>query len=281
MLLSARFTIALTLVICGVGLCSLAAAQEAQTRKVPSGSISGKVTIQGHGAPGIVVGLRYTDPDSQREPMLKATTDANGNFRIVGAPGRCQVAPIAPGFVVIDFAFNAQGKTIVIAKGETVDGIDFALIPGGAITGKVSDAEGRPVVEERVILLPSDSPSSQGVRTTSPDTSRIGQTDDRGIYRIFGLKAGHYKVAVSNSLTGVEVTARKPPYEKTFYPDTTNISKAIAVEVTAGGETANIDIVVGRTLPTFGAGGRIVDGVTGKPVVNLRWGLPRISDSTR
>jgi hypothetical protein len=69
------------------------------------------------------------------------------------------------------------------------------------------------------------------------------------------------------------VTATRRPYKQTFCPDTTNVSKARVVEVTAGSEVANIDIVVGRTVPTFSASGRMVDGATGRPILNRRWGL--------
>jgi hypothetical protein len=277
----ARCLIALALLTCGVGLCSLAAAQERQTRKSPTGTITGKVTIQSKGAPRILIGLRCNEPDSQRQPTLKASTDENGHYRIDGvSPGTCVVAPVAPGFIVTDYAFNSPGKTVVIVEDETVDDIDFTLVAGGVITGKVVDADGRPLIEERITLLPSDS-SNQGAQTASPRGPRTSQTDDRGIYRIFGVTAGHYKVGVSLSGDSGQVSPTRRPYQQTFYPDTTNFSKGTVVEVTEGGETSNIDIVVGRTLQTFSASGQIVDGETGRPVINRRWGLAQMSGSMK
>ena len=35
----------------------------------------------------------------------------------------------------------------MVEVGESTEGVDFALTEGGVITGRVTDAEGRPVVE--------------------------------------------------------------------------------------------------------------------------------------
>jgi hypothetical protein len=277
----ARYSTAfLFFVIWSFGMSAPVAAQEERAGKNPIGTVTGKVTIQNKGARGVVVGLRRNDSASQREPTLKATTDESGDYRIGGiAPGRYVIAPLAPGFVVTDYPFSSQGKTILIVEGDTVEDINFALVPGGVITGKVVDADGRPVIEERITLLPSD-PVNKGAKTAFPNGPRNAQTDDRGIYRIFGVAAGHYKVAVNLAPNGGQVTPIRRPYQQTFYPDTANVSKAGVVEVSEGGETSNIDIVIGRALQTFSVSGQIVDGETGRPVLNRRWGLARISDNS-
>jgi hypothetical protein len=276
----ARYSIALLLfVIWGFGMFSPVSAQDERAGKNPTGTVTGKVTIRSKGVRGIVVGLRRNDSASQREPTLKATTDESGDYRIGSiAPGRYVIAPLAPGFVVTDYSFSSEGKTILIVEGETVEDIDFALVRGGVITGKVVDADGRPVIEERITLLPSD-PVNKGAKTAFPNGPRNTQTDDRGIYRIFGVAAGHYKVVVNLSPNGGQVTPIRRPYQQTFYPDTTNVSKAAVVEVSEGGETSDIDIVVGRTLQAFSVSGKIVDGETGRPVLDRRWGLARIGDN--
>src|SRR5439155_7492049 len=55
-----------------------------------------------------------------------------------------------------------------------------------------------------------------------------------------------------------------------------NADEAGIVEVSEGSEAKNIDIIVGRSLPTFAASGKVVDGETGQPVAGLRFGLRRI-----
>jgi len=50
-------------------------------------------------------------------------------------PGSCMIFPVAPGLVVADSASRFSTRTIVIAEGETVDNVDFELLPGGIVTG--------------------------------------------------------------------------------------------------------------------------------------------------
>ena len=174
--------------------------------------------------------------------MPRTITDFDGNYRLEGvAPGHYVVMPIAPAFVVTDYSFRSIGKTIVIGSGEHVEGIDFALTRGGVITGKVADSNGRPVIEERVILIQAD--PAQPAILASPNWPRNAVTDDRGIYRIFGVPGGHYKVVVGQTGNGGLESPMRRAYQQTFYPDTTDQRKATIVEVTEGGEAANIDIV--------------------------------------
>src|SRR5678815_5790840 len=76
---------------------------------------------------------------------------------------------------------------------------------------------------------------------SSRTESRI-QTDDRGIYRLFGLGPGKYKLSASRNVrTGFGQPARFLP---TYYPATTDPLKATIIEVTEGSELTGIDINV-------------------------------------
>ena len=99
------------------------------------------------------------------------------------------------------------------------------------------------------------------------------RTDDRGIYRAYGLRQGKYKVYVAQSgfLPGDIPTS----YRQTYYPSVTDESKASVVEVSEGSETTNIDIVLGRALPTFKIRGRVLDAETGKPLPKIKYGVYR------
>jgi hypothetical protein len=272
----------LGLVIGSLGFYSKAAAQLAPLEKNPAGTISGKVTIHGKGTAGIVIGLRAADPGSRPGLLVKVTSDEEGNYRFSGvASGRWLVIPFAPASVVASSSLNSfgsKGKMIVVAAGESVDGIDFTLVGGGVITGKVTDSDGRPLIEERLYLIPVDS-TTPGVTAPLPDATRPPQTDDRGVYRAFGLAPGRYKVSVGQPEKSGVVMPTRRAYQQTFYPDTINPAKATVVEVTEGGEASQIDIVVGRSLKTFSATGQMVDAETGKPVVGKRWSLARLTEN--
>jgi hypothetical protein len=215
-------------------------------QKLTTGSVSGSVTLKGKCVPGIGVALRSVGSDQPR-PALIATTDPEGNYRISRVPaGQYQVAPIAPTFVITEMMVAGhQGKLVILTEGESVDGIDFTLVKGGVITGKVLDADGRPVVEEPLSLTAAD--SDNPVMQVQQFNFR---TDDRGVYRIFGMPAGRYRVAVGQSSRMAALGTGQPrrPYRLTFHPDAADASQATIVEVLEGGESAGIDITVGRIL---------------------------------
>jgi hypothetical protein len=262
----------LTALVLGcLGCLSAAQSQTSPNQKVATGTVSGRVTLRGKGVQGIGVALRTSERD-QRRAALIGTTDAEGNYQISKVPaGQYQAAPIAPTFVIPEMNRSGhEGKLVVLSEGENVVGIDFTLVKAGVITGKVTDAEGKPVVEERLNLMAVDS-TNQDVRSRLLDF----RTDDRGVYRIFGLAAGRYKVAVGqdNHLGAFGGGRGRRPYKLTFHPDATDFSQATIVEVLEGGETSGIDITVGRFLDGYAASGRIIDGETGQPLAKIRIGV--------
>ena len=256
------------LLICCACFCQQA---NSQTAKPDSkATISGKVTVKGKPAAGIVVGLRSREP-GQFDPTFKATTDQDGKYRIAEIPqGKYLIAPVAPAFVTTNVD-DFDGQSLIVNEGENIEGIDFDLIRGGVITGKVTDAEGHPIVEEGVNLL-SDDPRGG----SSYYLWGSFHTDDRGIYRIFGIRPGRYKVSVGNEslYRGVGRGRRSRPI--TFHPDVREAAKAVVIEVGEGTEATKIDITISRVLEGYSVSGRVVDGETGKPVSNVAISLSKI-----
>jgi len=248
-------------------LVLMAAQRNAQTpepKTKPAGSISGRVTIGEKPAPGITVIVSGSNPTA---PMGQETSDADGNYHIGGlASGQINVTPVAPVYVLPTSAMFGQGRVVNLSTNEAVEGIDFKLTRGGVITGRITDADGRPVIEERISLIAVD---QNGVVVRGPTMRSANflmyQTDDRGVYRIYGLLAGHYKLSVGDegSNGGLRATGY---YPRTYYPDSPEISKAAIIDVSEGGETKNIDIKLGRRALTYSASGRIVDADGGKPL---------------
>src|SRR5205823_4468680 len=118
-----------------------------------------------------------------------------------------------------------------------------------------------PIVEEAINLLSADYPRS-GYANNLPGF----QTDDRGIYRIFGIRPGRYKVSIGEENIGIHRglgTERSMPI--TFYPDASDAAKATVIEIGEGTEANRIDITIGHTIEDFAVSGRVVDGETGKP----------------
>ncbi|HEY6230713.1 MAG TPA: carboxypeptidase-like regulatory domain-containing protein [Pyrinomonadaceae bacterium] len=245
--------------------------------KTVTSSVSGRITVHGKGAPGITVAMRTQNnlPSTLTQP-IKAVTDGDGNYRLTAVPpGSYQVFPIAPGYVSPDYATTAGRKTLLLSENEDVQGIDFSLEPGGVITGKVTDADGRPVIEEHITLSPEGEIKGRG-QMPVPGAERV-LTDDRGIYRIYGVPEGRYKISagVADDDPNFDPRGGRISYKRTYYPDVADFENAKVLEVVEGGELKNIDIVLGRSLPAFSVSGRVVDGETGRPVMGLRFMLQR------
>ncbi len=228
--------------------------------KAPRATISGKVTIGGKGVSGVVVGLAVATPSSSIQvTRFRGVTDEDGNYRIKNLPpDTYQVLVAAPAYVQSD-----GRKSVVVGKNEVVENVDITLNRGGVITGKVTDVDGRPVVEEQIFFSATESRLPY---------LRMVRTDDRGVYRAFGLPPGRYTVSAGkDSVSSFGRTGDGP--QRTYYPSSLNASDATTIEVNEGSEANDIDITLGRQVSTYTARGRIIDGDTSQPLPNARIGI--------
>lgn len=244
---------------------------QAQTtaEKVVSGSISGKVTIKGKPAVRIMVLANdVREGRSSNTGRYRARTDQTGSYRITNlTAGTYEISTITPALVPAN-----QSGSVVVSEGEQVEDVDLLLVPGGVITGKITDSEGEPVIGQAVKITPLNNLFPSGFRTTLMTRLHIdNSTDDRGVYRAFGLPAGKYKVSVGES--GFGMRSSQEYYKETFYPSVSEAAKATVIEVTEGSEANNIDIVLGRPIGTFRVTGRLVDGETGRPIPSIRYSV--------
>src|SRR2546428_6097958 len=194
-------------------------AQAAET-KAGTATVSGRVTLKGEPARGVMVILQAQNQNASNAP--RARTDKSGRFKFAGLPaGRYSAFAVAPGYVspYEDPIFSVRGKTINLADGEKVENIDLEIKRGGVITGKVTDSQGRPVIEGIVNLSRlnvSNQPLGLPRQSVNYDMYR---TDDRGFYRIYEITEGRYLVSVGGS-------------------------EARMIEVSEGSEAVDIDITV-------------------------------------
>lgn len=157
MVSSGRYAISSILLVLSTVI--IAQAQGASD-KTSGATITGKVTIKGEGAPGIAVVLVQNVEDRQRPTRHRAFTDGTGTYRITNVPpGNYRATTTTPEFVAVAELPNPfdKSKTLLINKDETVESIDFELIRGGVITGRVTDSDGRPVIEETVSISSEES----------------------------------------------------------------------------------------------------------------------------
>ncbi|HKQ77311.1 MAG TPA: hypothetical protein VJ810_26670 [Blastocatellia bacterium] len=230
-------------------------------------SITGRVTIENEAAQDIAVVLQpATGSYPPPPPVAHATTDKEGRFKLTNAaPGRYHVIPLAAAYFAPSEDRVAPGKPVTLLKGENLEGVELELIPGGVITGRVTTAGGYPVIGREIYARLIDLRVLQRLPGVSHGESRF-KTDDRGIYRVYGLPAGRYIVSVQSQGRGRSAS--------TFHPGVTEESQAKPIEVLAGKVVENVEIRLPPITRDYEASGRVVDEATGQPItkIKLDWG---------
>lgn len=262
--LSPSFTalLLLTLIYC-------ASAARAQTNVEPA-TISGRITLDGQPARSIKVSLvpgPYGSPETPGRQSVR--TDEEGNYEFKGlSAGRYGL--LAASYVYVsDELFSLPSKPFklcTVAAGEKLTAQDIRLVRGGVITGRVTDADGKPVILEPINLSFVE---QSGKRQEFPGIlhREMLETDDRGVYRCFGLLPGRYLVSVGKDVGGGSTTGRAQGfYRCVYYPGVAEAERAELVEVSPGGEVTGIDIRLGTKEKTFSARGRAIDAINGQAV---------------
>ena len=239
------------------------AGAQAPAPQTGTARLAGQVKVGEKGLAGAIVSVSGTG--GQRNlPFAanaggQAVTDAEGRFEIANvAAGPFRLTVSAPGYVL-----NGGEATGQVGEGQAVDNLAFTLVRGGVITGRVTSSSGRPVIGEPVMLQPATATAGQPGQPGRPPGGTIFRTDDRGIYRIFGLAAGQYIVSVGRGDGGRGATM----WQRTFYPEALVREEATAVPVEAGQEVTGIDIRISARA-TYAISGRVVDA-EGNPLPGL------------
>ena len=138
----------------------------------------------------------------------------------------------------------SDAEVVTVESGQTTDGVDIVLQPGGAISGTVVDNFGRPATSVRVETYDSDGYPAPGFATV----------DGTGLYTFGGLPTGDYKVYFVGG----------PQYTPEWYDDKPTRAQADPVHVTQPATTTGINV----ELQMSGISGRVVNEA-GEPVVGV------------
>jgi 5-hydroxyisourate hydrolase-like protein (transthyretin family) len=248
-------------------------AQPGET-KTGTATISGLVTLKGEPARGVVVILRNNETIRWPAKAPRARADENGRFSFTSvAAGNYFISAVAPGYVSPEKT-DFDGRKLSVADGETVENVDLEIKRGGVITGRIIDSQGRPVIEEHVTLKELD--ENQGFLLFSPNFDMF-RTDDRGVYRIYGLPAGRYLVSVGYAPSGQSIAKSRTFYPRVFYPNATSESAAKVIDVSEGSEATDVDITISDPKEGRNVSGRVVDADTGKPLGGVKIEVRRVS----
>jgi hypothetical protein len=267
--------------------------QAKAAQALPAGLISGRVVTADTGRPVKRARVLVTAAEL---PQGRATlTDDSGAFEITALPaGRYSLNASKTGFIALSYGQRRPlqaGTPLQLAEGQQLKGVELRLPRGGAISGHIFDEDGEPMPGAAVRLMRYE--YLQGDRRLVP----VGadQTDDRGLYRIWGLNPGEYYVSaigrspnpgrgpgagrmgggpaggavMAEALAGAagnvvmfpgQADSQDAPvgYAPTYYPGATSIAEARPVALGLSAEALNIDFGV-QLVRTARVGGRVVN----------------------
>jgi protocatechuate 3,4-dioxygenase beta subunit len=268
-----------------------AGAQDAQPRDTTpatpaTSSITGRVVTADTGKPVKRAQVRISGTGRGGRSTI---TDDQGVYTVTAlSAGSYTVTASKNGFVDAIYGQRRPlqpGTPVQLTDNQRAGSVDLRLIRGGVITGHVLDEDGEPLM--RAVVTIQRYQYLQGNRQLTPAGG--DQTDDRGVYRVFGLPAGDYYVSVSVAGLGqflgrglqqlaagiggfggpggrggrgagfgaVDETEASG-YAPTYYPGVVSASDAGKVTVGPGQEVGGIDFQI--QLVPFATVGGIVGG---------------------
>jgi len=169
---------------------------------------------------------------------------------------------------------NDDGAVLSLKPGQTVSDALFRMTVSGVVTGHVTNEDGEAMIRVQVVALRG--PSEEEIEDEASFTSRkrelravsSAQTDDRGQYRIFGLKPGEYYIKVTDSFEPDRNIAVDEgywvqqflgsEYAPVYFPDVTQANQAQVVSVKAGNEV-QADVFMQR-IKTVEIAGHVIGG---------------------
>ena len=230
---------------------------QADKRQPDPCTISGRVVTAAEGTPIKSARVALVEQNAARHPhVFAASTDNDGRFEIKKVdPGRYEF--VASHTAYISQRYQARGTNdgaiLALVPGQEVNAVLFRLVRGGAITGRVIDEAGEPMVSVLPVSILQKA-SAEEIEEAGPRgknrellESSSATTDDRGEYRVFGLKPGDYYIKAAETGSprgqvvwdGTEWMIRQElgsQYAPLFYPGVVQVDQAQAVSLAAGEE---------------------------------------------
>lgn len=199
-----------------------------------TGAIRGKVINEtGQALPDAAVSIRAYGSSG---PGQMITTGRDGTFEVSGLDRLVYlISASAPAYTTQPRdPDNTEATSYRVGDSATL-----VLLKGGVITGSVTAAGTEPIVGVRV--------RAQMIRDGNGLPPRYGSvvrdrtTDDRGIYRIYGLPTGTYLVMAGGGGGFMGMVNAYDADAPTYAPSSTR-DTAAEINVRAGEETAGVDI---------------------------------------
>ena len=186
--------------------------RDTQRPAVGTSRISGTV-MSAEPQPRPLRRVRVRISGTELEMSRTTITTDDGRFSFDTLPaGRYTLLATKDGYVATQFGAvraGRPGRPVALAAGQARE-VSLQLPRGAVITGVLRDPQGDPAPGLTVAALSPRLAPGGGEQRLIPVPSSEALTDDRGIYRIFGLASGSYIVMAlprfPNAAMGGEVT---------------------------------------------------------------------------
>ena len=157
--------------------------------------------LTGNPLPDADVLLR--DLSFERAVPEPVSTDAQGNVEFQVKPGGYALSADAPGVGTVSYGEldNLVSLVLQLPPGETSKLVTLAIFPRATVSGIVRDELGEPVHRASIGLLRA-AWSDGGIHFAGGTTA---ETDDKGFYKIFNVRAGSYSVCAQAQVSQVPV----------------------------------------------------------------------------
>jgi len=224
-------------VMASLALISLTFIGPAQ-QKPAADAIAGRV-LGDDGNPLVNASVSAIDPEARGPNRINRSTktDDEGYFRLTKLPpGEYQISATAEGYLHEYVRASERPNDYNFRPGASVT---ITLKKGGVITGRVTDPEDRAVVAVAVSLEYVRDELDRQIAAAWVEKDEL--TDDRGMYRFFGLRPGSYLVRAGGRGRQDREASAYDSDAPTYHPSATR-EAATEVTVSAGDEATNIDI---------------------------------------
>ena len=191
-------------------------------------SIVGSVSVADSGQPARKVRVSLSGGEIRGRTV---TTDDQGRFSFTSLPaGRFMLSASKPGHVSVSYGQRKpgpgrSGTAIQLSDNQKFE-VQLQIPRGGVITGIVLDERGEAIPGTSVRVMRYATQSGQ--RTLQQ--AGTGSTDDRGIYRVYGLQPGEYVVAATPRNTAMTDEVRMRTEVEAMRTAAQNMGETRAVE---------------------------------------------------
>jgi hypothetical protein len=194
-------------------------------------------------------------------------TDEQGHFLFEKVPpGSYELHISRNGYVEAEYGqkkIGAPGAVLALAPHQHMTDLVFKLSRTASISGHVLDEDGEPIAKAEVITYRASKKPGKEQRN---DFEPVG-TNDLGEFRVFDLSPGRYYLVVNYRIQahgGLSYRDDRlnfnPGYFPTFYPNTTDPSKAQSITVGPGEDIRSVDFIL-RPAHLVTVSGRLIFAV--------------------